>query len=94
MLEVKINQLTEVCKVSKVFVKEGDIVKEGDAIFSIEIKKCQIVYNANFEGKIIKFYLSPGEKHSSKEPALLVEGKVTGESQTFMIEQKAVPANS
>lgn len=94
MLEVKINQLTEICKVSKVFVKEGDIVKDGDAIFSIEIKKSQIVYNANFEGKIIKFSLSPGKKHSSAEPALLVEGKVTGESKTFMIEQKTISANS
>ncbi|UWG98069.1 hypothetical protein LPY66_04490 [Dehalobacter sp. DCM] len=94
MLEVRINQLTEVCKVNKVFVQEGDIVKNGSAIFSIEIKKCQIVYNSNFEGKVVKVFLNPGKKHSSEELALLVEGKVTGESKTFMIEQKVVPANS
>ena len=57
----KMDHTTEECSVVEWFVKEGDIIKNGDIIMSIEANKAILEIEANFKGKISKILIEPGE---------------------------------
>lgn len=64
MLEYKMPKMdhtTEECSVAEWFVKEGDLVKSGDIVMSIESNKAVLDIEANFSGRVAKILIEPGE---------------------------------
>ena len=57
----KMDHTSEECSIVEWFVKEGDIIKNGDIIMSIESNKAILEIEANFDGKMAKILLEPGE---------------------------------
>ena len=57
----KMDHTSEEGAVVEWFVKEGDIVKYGDIIMTMESNKAILEIEANFEGRIRQILLEPGE---------------------------------
>lgn len=89
MLEIKLNKsVGGIFKIGKVFIKEGDMVHDGDALFTIESNKINTVIHANFEGKIISRHLSGGGAVKTESVLLTVDGQVVKESKIIVADQK------
>lgn len=89
MLEIKVNDyIASVCKVSGLFVNEGDFVNCGDDLFSVESQKMSTVIKANFEGKILSVNLAKGDDLEQGAVVLTVDGKMIEESEDIIVEQK------
>ena len=69
----KMDHTTEECSVSEWFVKEGDMVKSGDIIMSIESNKAILEIEANFDGRIAEILVEPGETVEVLTTIALVE---------------------
>jgi len=67
-------------RVASVFVKEGDIVKEGDVIAIIESMKMEIEITAPKHGVVEKVYVSRGDFIKEGEP--LVKIRLLAENET------------
>ncbi|WP_029513744.1 biotin/lipoyl-containing protein [Mycoplasmopsis primatum] len=48
--------------IAEVFVKEGDVVKEGQNLFSVETDKMTSEIPAPVNGKIVKILIKPGQE--------------------------------
>ncbi|MBN0919618.1 biotin/lipoyl-binding protein [Mycoplasma gypis] len=59
--------------VSEVFVKEGDMVKEGDNLFSVETDKMTAEIPAPVTGKIAKVLISAGQEITVGEEIFYIE---------------------
>jgi len=57
----KMDHTSEEGAVVEWFVKEGDIVKRGDVIMTMEANKAVLEVEANFEGRVRQILLEPGE---------------------------------
>ncbi len=62
---------------------EGDIVKAGEELFDIEIKKGNITVTSDVEGKIIEIKVEQGDKVSIGDVLFTVEGEKAGKKQSF-----------
>jgi pyruvate dehydrogenase E2 component (dihydrolipoamide acetyltransferase) len=57
----KVDHTSEEGAVVEWFVKEGDIVRRGDMIMTMEANKAVLEIEANFDGRIRQILLEPGE---------------------------------
>ena len=57
--------------VTVVAIKEGQFIKKGDVLLTIEAMKMETALNAEREGKIIKIHVTPGSQIDAKD--LLIE---------------------
>ncbi|WP_353852700.1 biotin/lipoyl-containing protein [Dehalobacter restrictus] len=88
MLGVKVNDyIASTCKVSGLFVSDGDVVNCGDDLFSVESQKMSTVIKANFEGKLISVNLVKGDDLVEGAFVLTVDGNVIEQSEDIVVEQ-------
>lgn len=69
----KMDHTSEEGAVVEWFVKEGDTVRNGDVIMSIESNKAILEIEANFDGIIRKILLEPGELVAVLTPIALID---------------------
>ena len=47
--------------VTKVFKKEGELVKKGESLLAMEAMKMELVIKAQFDGKVVKVNVGENE---------------------------------
>lgn len=88
MLGVKVNDyITSSCKVSGIFINEGDSINCGDDLFCVESQKMSKVIKANFEGKLMTVHLVKGDNLVEGAFVLTVEGHIIEQSEDIVVEE-------
>jgi biotin carboxyl carrier protein len=63
----------------KVFIKEGQIVKNGENLLILEAMKMNNIIQSPMFGKIIKLYVSAGDKVANKQLLIEIKGETNKE---------------
>ncbi len=81
ILDVKLEKLSghdRTGVIGCIYKAEGDIVKVGDEVLDIEVKKGNITFSSDVEGKIIEIKVEQGDKVSIGDVLFTVEGEKAG----------------
>ncbi len=81
ILDIKLEKLSghdRTGVIGCIYKAEGDIVKVGDEVLDIEVKKGNITFSSDVEGKIIEIKAEQGDKVSIGDVLFTVEGEKAG----------------
>jgi len=81
ILDIKLEKLSghdRTGVIGCIYKAEGDIVKVGDEVLDIEVKKGNITFSSDVEGKIIEVKVEQGDKVSIGDVLFTVEGEKAG----------------
>lgn len=81
ILDIKLEKLSghdRTGVIGCIYKAEGDIVKVGDEVLDIEVKKGNTTFSSDVEGKIIEIKVEQGDKVSIGDVLFTVEGEKAG----------------